>query len=155
MMKKVLFAFAALLVLAACGNEQTSSSQAAGTQVSNEVAFETAKNYFFNNGQEIPADPKITKAADFEKLFGMATTMGADGKPSEIDFNKQFVLAVVLPVTDVETEITPIKVEEKGDSLFYTYRTKTGEKQSFSTQPLSIIILDKQYADKEVVLINN
>ena len=122
---------------------------------SGEVSFEVAKNYFFKNGKDIlPANPKITTEEEFSKLFGMATTMGKDGKPTPIDFGKQFVLAVVLPVTDFETEINPVKVEDKGDSLFYSYEVKTGEKQSFSIQPISIIAIDKKYEDKEVVLIN-
>ena len=85
----------------------------------------------------------------------MATTMGKDGKPTPIDFSKQFVLAIVLPVTDFATEINPVKVEEKGDSLLYSYEVKTGEKQSYSIQPVSIIILDKKYENKEVVIVNN
>ena len=36
----------------------------------------------------------------------MATTKGKDGKPTAIDFTKQFVLAIVLPETDFATEIT-------------------------------------------------
>ena len=63
-------------------------------------------------------------------------------------------MAIVLPATDFATEINPVKVEEKGDSLLYTYDVKTGEKQSFSIQPVSIIILDKQYENKRVVLVN-
>ncbi len=149
MIKRILSVFAALLVLAACGSEQSSSPSDEG----NEVAFEIARNYFFNNGQDIPTNPKITRAEDFERLFGMATFAGEDGKPTDIDFTRQFALAIILPVTDIETEITPGKVVEKGDSLFYTYYIKTGEKQSFSSQPLSIIILDKQYADKKVILL--
>jgi len=149
LIKKILFAFAALLVLAACANDQKSSQPYVGK----EVPFEVAKNYFFNNGQDIPESPKITQAEDFEMLFGMATFAGEDGKPTEIDFAKEFVLAIILPATDIETEITPIKVIEKGDSLLYTYNIRTGEKQSFSTQPLAIIILDKQYKDKEVILL--
>jgi len=149
-MKKILFAFAALVLLAACANEQSSSTPDDGR----EVAFEVAQNYFFNNGQDIPASPKITKAEDFEQLFGMATFAGDEGNPTAIDFTKQFVLAIILPVTDIDTEIIPIKVIEKGDSLFYTYKIRTGEQQSFSSQPLSIIILDKQYEDKKVILLN-
>ena len=84
----------------------------------------------------------------------MATTMGEDGKPTAIDFTKQFVLAIVLPVTDFATEINPVKVEEKGDSLLYTYEIKAGEKQSFSIQPVSIIVLDRKYENKRVVLLN-
>ncbi len=120
-----------------------------------EVAFVVAKNYFFNNGQEIPASPKITTEEDFKKYFGMAAVMGKDGTPTEIDFSKQFVLAIVHPITDVNTEIIPVKVEENGDTLNYTYEVKEGEKQSFSMQPLSIIILDKKYENKEIILIND
>ena len=40
-------------------------------------------------------------------------------------------------------------------SLFYTYEVKTGEKQTFSIQPVSIIILDKQYENNEVKLIKD
>ena len=152
-MKKILLAFAAMIVLAACTNKQA-VAPAEGDEVSNEVAFEVAKNYFFKNDQEIPASPKVTTEEEFNKLFGMATTMGEDGKPTPIDFTKQFVLAIVLPVTDYDTEISPMKVEEKGDSLLYTYEVKQGEQQSFSIQPVSIIILDKKYENKEVVLVN-
>jgi hypothetical protein len=47
-----------------------------------------------------------------------------------------------------------VKVEEKGDSLLYTYEVKTGEKQSFRIQPVSIVVLDKKYENKRVVLVN-
>jgi len=150
-MRKVLLTIAALLFLAACANEQSTTPADDG----NEVPFEVAKNYFFKNGQDIPASPKITRAEDFEKLFGMAAFAGEDGKPTEIDFAKQFVLAIILPVTDIETEITPVKVMEKGDTLFYSYKIKTGEKQSYSSQPQSIIILDKQYEDKELLTLGD
>ena len=151
-MKKVLLAFAVLLGLVACtANKATSAEKSV---VSSEVPFTVAEHYFFNKGQDIPVNPKITSEELFKQLFGMATVMGENGKPTEIDFTKQFVLAVVLPVTDINTEITPVKVEEKGDTLFYHYDVKTGEKQSFSIQPLSIIILDKKYENKEIFLIN-
>ena len=151
-MKKVLLAFAVLLGLVACtANKATSAEKSV---VSSEVPFTVAEHYFFNKGQDIPVNPKITSEELFKQLFGMATVMGENGKPTKIDFSKQFVLAVVLPVTDINTEITPVKVEEKGDTLFYHYDVKTGEKQSFSIQPLSIIILDKKYENKEIFLIN-
>jgi hypothetical protein len=44
-----------------------------------------------------------------------------------------------------------VKVEDKGDSLLYTFKVKAGEKLSFSIQPISIIILDKKYEGKEIV----
>ena len=42
-MKKILFAFAAMIVLVSCGNKQT-AAPAEGDKASNEVAFEMAKN---------------------------------------------------------------------------------------------------------------
>ena len=152
-MKKILFALAMLLTMTACTSNSTES--ATNNKGTDEVAFEVAKNYFFKNDQQIPASPKITTEEEFNKLFGMATVMGKDGKPTSIDFTKQFVLAIVLPVTDKATEINPVKVEVKSGALFYTYEVKTGEKQTYSIQPVSIIILDKQYENNEVKLISD
>ena len=149
-MKKIFLSIVALLTMTACTSHSTDAN--INSEETGEVDYEVAKNYFFKNDQQIPASPKITTEEEFNKLFGMATVMGKDGKPTSIDFTKQFVLAIVLPVTDMATEINPVKVEVKSDSLFYTYEVKTGEKQTFSIQPVSIIILDKQYEDNEVVL---
>ena len=136
--------------MTACTSHSTDAN--INSEETGEMDYEVAKNYFFKNDQQIPASPKITTEEEFNKLFGMATVMGKDGKPTSIDFTKQLVLAIVLPVTDMATEINPVKVEVKSDSLFYTYEVKTGEKQTYSIQPVSIIILDKQYEDNEVVL---
>ena len=143
----ILVAQIALIALTSC------KSQQAVDNTTQQVTFGVAKNYFFKNGQTIPANPKITTEEEFRKLFGMATTMGTDGKPTEIDFTRQFALAIVLPATDIDTEISPVQVKAQGDSLFYTYDVHIGEKQSFTTKPLSIIILDKKYENSEVILI--
>ena len=50
-MKKVLFAFAALIALAACGNKQAAAPISEDNKESSEVAFEVAKNYFFKNSK--------------------------------------------------------------------------------------------------------
>lgn len=144
-MKKIIFAFASLLILVGCTTNKPAEASA------EYVPFEVAKNYFFKNNQTIPASPKITTAEAFDQFFGMAAFMGKDGQPTVIDFDKQFVLAIVLPVTDVATEIVPQKVEVKGDQLFYSYEVKTGEQQSFTIQPVSIIILDKQFENYKVL----
>ena len=149
----MLFAIAMLLTVVACNNKPATAVE--NNIEKGEVPYEVAKNYFFKNDLDIlPASPKITSAEVFNKLFGMATTMGEDGQPTQIDFAKQFAVAIVLPVTDFATEINPVKLEVAGDSLLYTYQVKTGEKQSYSIQPISIIAIDKKYENKEVVLVN-
>lgn len=49
------------------------------------------------------------------------------------------------------TEIIPQKVEAKGNQLLYSYEVKTGKQQSFSIQPVSIIMIDKQFENHEVI----
>ena len=152
----MLIAVFAAAALTGCTSNQKQTT-ATVTESDNEnsgITFEVAKNYYFKNDQEIPASLKITTAEEFSKLFGMATTMGKEGKPTEIDFTKQFVLAIVHPVTNLATEITPDRLDEKGDTLLYFYDAKVGAAQSYSTQPISLIILDKKYADKQIVMIN-
>ncbi|MBO7467167.1 MAG: hypothetical protein J6T94_05760 [Bacteroidaceae bacterium] len=146
-MKKLLITLAALLCLTACNSNKPASAE------SREVPFEIAHGYFFRNGQTPPTQPLIASEAEFSQLFGMAAFMGPNGTPTSIDFQKQCVLAIVLPITDVSTEIIPQKVEEAGRELRYTYEVKTGEKQTFSIQPVSIIVLDKKYASHKVELI--
>jgi len=150
-MKNSIVLILTLLAAVACtGNQSAQTTEPESSD--SVVAFEVAHNYFFKNDQQIPADPKITTEEQFAQLFGMATFMGEQGRPTQIDFSKQFVLAVVLPVTDLATEITPNELVEKNDSLSYTYTVATGERQSFSTQPVSLIVLDKKYFEKPLQL---
>jgi len=152
-MKQILLAFAVLIATITCAENKQATPLENNIERGSEVPFKIAKNYFFKNGNDAQLkDPKITSEKTFHDLFGMATTMGPDGKPTDIDFNKQFVLAIVLPLTDKATEIFPIKVEEDGNSLYYTYEVTTGEKLSYIIQPVSIIILDKRYKNQEVIL---
>ena len=154
-MKKIVLVLAVILALTACNNKK-STAPVTKENENNEVPFTIVRNYFFKSDLEIsPANTKITSEEIFNGLFGMATTMGEGGNPTEIDFSKQIVLAIVLPVTDYETEINPVKLEVQGDSLLYTFEIKRGEKQSYSIQPISIIAIDKKYENKEVVLVTD
>jgi len=134
MKKSILMLFAAAM-LVACNTPK-------------DVPFIEAHNYFVRNDAPLPAPQKITSQEEFERYFGMAAFMGKDGQPTAIDFGKQFVLPVVLPVTDVETEIVPTQLLCQGDTLFYTYEVRLGEAIRYRIQPLSIIVVDKQYEDK-------
>ena len=151
-MKKKIFVYATLLAMVACtNNKQVTAVE--NNEENNEIVFEAAKNYFYNHNVGLPS-PKITTEKEFRKYFGMATTMSTDGKPTAIDFSKQFVLDIVLPASEWLMEITPVKVMAKGDTLLYYYQVKVGQKQSFQSQPISIIIIDKENEKQGVVLVN-
>lgn len=72
--------------------------------------------------------------------------MGEKGKVTKIDFSKEFVIAKVLPVTDKETILKPIRLVENGkDKLQLFYSLKEGKQQSYFTQPMFILIVGNKY----------
>lgn len=147
-MKKLIF------IMALCGAMLFCSCKSGnGSASESGVNFTVAKNYFFKNGAEIPENPKISSAEEFQNLFGMAAVMGQDGMPTAIDFSKQFVLVVVLPVTDVYTEIQPLDVKVQGGELVYEYSVKTGEKMTYSMRPMALIVLDREYDGLKVKMV--
>ncbi len=129
---------AAAVLLSMCADEQT-------------VSFTEARNYFFRNDAPMPASLKITTKEEFDRYFGMATTMGDDGQPTPIDFSRRFVIAKVLPATNVRSEITDVSLNETGaDELRLRYRVSQGQEMSYTTQPFIILIVDAKYADHRI-----
>ena len=90
-----------------------------------DVPYKVANGYFVRNDVKKLPNGKISKQKDFEASFGMAAVMGNDGRPTEIDFNNQYVIAVSKPVTDRFTELEPVSLKGDGDGgLVFVYRTK-------------------------------
>lgn len=123
-------------------NKAPNVAQAAGMT---DVPFAIAKNYFVKNTVNTLDNPKIETAEKFGEVFGMATTMGENGKPTNIDFSMQNVIAVVLPETDMDTQISPVALQknEKGNMVLI-YKSVVGQKQTFSIRPFFAIIVDKK-----------
>ena len=138
-MNKLIALLAGILTVASCS-------------VLKDVPFTQLDHYFFKNGQEIPADPKIDTEEEFSALFGMAAVMGKDGMPTPVDFSKEFVIAVVKPVTDQLTELSPISLQMSDGELVFTYSETTGEKMSWSMQPLLLVKADRRYGTAAVRL---
>ena len=139
MIRRAILFIAAVLPLASC-------SQAA------DIPFEEVKNYFFRNDAAIPESPVIDSAEQFDELFGAAAFMGKDGQPTSIDFSKEFVIAVVNPVTDCLTELVPESLQKVDGELVFTYHETIGEQQSWTMQPILLVKLDRQYKTDTVKL---
>ena len=143
-------AFAALLIvfgLISC-NSQKKTTEADGTQqteaVSDTIPYVIANNYFINN--DVDSVPEVIKTeAEFARCFGMAPVMGEGGKPTSIDFAKQFVIVAAVPPTDLYTEITPSSLKEEDGKLVFNCKITKGEKLSYITHPFVMIAVDKQY----------
>ena len=116
------------------------------------VPYKEAEHYFLRNdtdGSKVPV--KIETRQEFDRHFGMAAVMG--GLPTAIDFEREFVIAIVLPETNHSTTIHPGKLTDEGDSLKLEYGVSTGvEENSWTQVPLSLLVVDKKYDRGEVVL---
>ena len=116
------------------------------------VAYVAANHYFVRNDLKGLPPTIITTQQQFDNCFGMAAVMGKGGRPTHINFAQQFVIAVTLPETDVQTTLTPVQLEQTNtNELTFTYRIKRGQQQSYTMQPLLLIIVDKKYEGNVVL----
>ena len=110
-----------------------------------DIPFTVADHYFFRNDATIPVDPLIADRDTFDSLFGAAAVMGRNGMPTPIDFDTQFVIAVVRPITDTFTELVPVSLvfDSTRGTLTFTYHETLGERTSYSMQPLLLIVVNR------------
>lgn len=119
---------------------------------SEKVPYTMADHYFLKNDVTGEVPSKLSNRADFEKYFGMAAVMGVNGLPSPIDFDNQYVIAVTLPQTNTNTEISPVSLTRgKDHKVVFKYKVELGDDMSYSINPILIIIVNKEF-DGDVVL---
>ena len=118
-----------------------------------EVPFTVVRNYFFRNDATVPSNPLVNDKAAFDGLFGAAAFMGKNGEPTSVDFERQFVIAVVNPVTDVLTELEPVSLSKTGEELIFTYKETTGDRQTWTMQPILLVAVDREYEAASVRLV--
>lgn len=109
--------------------------------------YKVAEKYFVKNDQTVntPTEKVITNQEEFDKIFGAAAHMGKNGTPTAIDFSKEQVIAIMLPVTNIYTKIHPINliITKIKDAEFY-YKIEYGEKLNFNIKPLALIVVSKK-----------
>ena len=138
-MSRTILLMVVLLSLASCAQ-------------SSAIPFEEVNNYFFRNNADIPGNPLIDSSEQFQELFGAAAFMGKDGLPTSIDFDREFVIAVVNPATDRMTELTPESLREENGELVFTYLETIGEQQTWTMQPVLLVKVDRKYKTDRVRL---
>jgi len=124
----------------------------ADSQLTN-IDFQIAKNYYVKNTIDSITNPLIENQATFDSIFGMATVMGEEGKPTAIDFTKQSVIAVMIPETEYVTSIIPSRLSKSSDGkIIFSYAIDQGEKTTSSMVPTCILIINKE--DRGEVILN-
>lgn len=123
------------------------TSNVVHAQTSN-VPFTVAKNYFVvNNYPEKELHLlKIVDEQQFDHIFGKAPLAGKNGKPTPIDFSKNFVMALIDKVSNITEDLTVKSLTKEGTNLLLQYEIKQRkEASSASFRFYSLIVVDKQY----------
>jgi hypothetical protein len=104
------------------------------------IPYTLIKNYFVKNNATPLNNPRIETSEEFNAFFGSAATMGKEGKPTELDFKKKHVIAVVLPETERSITLTPLFLKRvSSEKLVFYYKKETGELQSYKIIPFLAI----------------
>lgn len=151
-----LFSFFTLIYFVSCNsNQQTNQNNLAesdtlmnGDLVAHnmQVPYRVLDRYFVNGQMSEDGLFKLESEGQFQNLFSPASVMGENGIPYKIQFDKEFVIAVIMPETQMATEMVPVALlrTQDGDLLF-TYKVNVGTEQSFSIRPYIAIIVEKQF----------
>jgi len=124
---KNVFILISILLLVGCN----SSVKSGDSTINEEVPYKEAKNYFVKNNIDARIDmPKFETQQEFDKVFGMATTMGENGKPTPIDFSKEFVVAQIENPSTQSTELKPVSIRKNSNIIEIKYKRIAGENQS-------------------------
>ena len=116
------------------------------------VPYTLARNYYKRNDTEDVLPLKITSEEDLLKYFGYAAVMGRNGEPTAIDFDKSFVIPIILPQTDRETEIVIYGLyHSRPESLTLAFETVRGEETlSYTMLPFELLVVDGAYRNCQV-----
>lgn len=142
------FAIISGMSLSACNFTQKSKDVAeVNKSGATDVPFKVAKNYFVKNTYKAEILPflKIETQTAFDSIFGIARTAGEQGKPTPIDFSKEFCIAVIANVTNKSTNLIVKKLNKTKNLITLEYSQEEGESMTYMMQPSILLIVDNLY----------
>lgn len=119
------------------------------------VPYTIAHGYFVRNDAPAHASNFYDNRESFDRIFGCAAVMGPDGLPTDIDFSRQSVVAIIGNQTNCPTEYIPISVTSESDTLRLKYRATEAAPTTYTMTPLLLVVIDKQKASSVVKLEKN
>ncbi len=128
-----------LLILVSCNDFKKENEK-----VKSEPTIELMEGYFPKNDIEYNQPVRViiaTNKQDFDKYFGVAKTM--TNTISEIDFDKNKVVAIIAKPSDNEQTIIISETKLKNNKLAINYKLEIGELQSFSSSDLKMFKIPK------------
>ena len=113
------------------------------------IEYQIINNYFVKNTVKKEQKRKIENQKEFDALFGAATIMGTEGKPTPIDFKRQNVIAIIGKTTNYNTSIEIIGVAMGAmGTVVVSYKTIKGAKMTYTIKPFAALLIDKNQTGK-------
>ena len=108
-----------------------------------DIPFVVLDNYYVRNDVDCSKVQHliIDNERDFKAFFGEAALMG--GLPTDINWKRQYVIAVLLPETNRPTSVTPIEIKQSPGSIIFRYQVNRGSKGSYTLVPFTAIALNR------------
>ncbi len=130
---KALGAVALIITVGACDNT-----------TSRDIEFSKLNNFFVRNDVVLTSFENqfvINDKNEFDKMFGMARTMGNTITP--VDFSKYFVAAIIMDETGRETELNIQSVQEQNNDLYIKYTIERGPERSYTSIPFDAVKIER------------
>lgn len=110
------------------------------------IPFTEMRRYFVRNDVKGLPPVMIDTDSALNANFGMATVMGEGGRPTAVDFSREFCISVALPETDIYTEILPLSLSKDADGvLTFSYSVSRGKRQTYTMQPQILVKVARKY----------
>jgi hypothetical protein len=103
--------------------------------------YEVAKGYFVKNTFSVqqPTPIILANKATLDSIMGMAATMGANGKPTDFDFSREYGIVFIYPETDSSVALHPGILELQANTVKLLVRIEPGVKQTYRMVPMLLL----------------
>jgi len=120
------------------------------------ISYEVAKGYFVKNTFSVqqPTPIILANQAALDRIMGMAATMGANGKPTNFDFSREYGIVFIYPETDSSVVLHPGILELQADTARLSVSIEPGVKQTYRIVP-SLLLKVSGTAPEHIVWENN
>ncbi len=105
------------------------------------INYEVAKGYFVKNtfSVQLPTPIILASKAALDSIMGMAATMGANGKPTDFDFSREYGIVFIYPETDSSVALYPGILELQANTAKLSVRIEPGVKQTYRMVPMLLL----------------
>lgn len=149
-MKRFYIVFSLVAIVMLCCQCTTSKELRQAKKGAKSTNYITLKNYFVRNDVDCSKMQRlvIDSKQEFDAFFGPAAIMGE--RPTDINWNEQFVIAVLLPETNKATMVSPLGVKQSPGNVIFRYQVNRGRKTSYTLVPFTAVALNRSTSPQQL-----